>query len=163
MAHTSSPDLATLYATLGQLRLALPLVLLGLVAARWAAKALLGMMDRIQSAGWQVEDDVYGPPERDEAAERRKRDRGGDEEDEDDVTPVVTKSKTVRRGLVLGTTGLVAFSYFGDGVAQGAILSSRDESDRADIRSAAAPSHSQQSSPRSSPRAIRLTIRCTKI
>ncbi|GJN92701.1 hypothetical protein Rhopal_005736-T1 [Rhodotorula paludigena] len=118
MAHTCSPDLATLYATLGQLRLALPLVLLGLVAARWAAEALLGMMDRIQSAGWQVEDDVYGPPERDEAAERRKRDRGGDEEDEDDVTPVVTKSKTVRRGLVLGTTGLVAFSYFGDGVAQ---------------------------------------------
>ncbi|GAA5826994.1 hypothetical protein JCM3770_007379, partial [Rhodotorula araucariae] len=108
----TATDLASLYTALGQLRLALPSILLGLLAVRWVGRGLVGMMSRIQSAGWHAEDDIYAPPELLHGPGGLKGDEG------DDVTPVVVKAKAVRKSVVLVLIGLVALTYFADGVAQ---------------------------------------------
>lgn len=108
-------DLDTLYTTLVDLRLALPVVLLALLGIRWLSKAFLAWMERVQSGGWTAEEDVYSPPENDAAAASKAQDG---EADGDDVTPVVVKGRTVRKAVVLTLEGLVAATYFADGVAQ---------------------------------------------
>ncbi|GAA5838861.1 hypothetical protein JCM9279_003883 [Rhodotorula babjevae] len=110
-------DLANLYSTLAQLRIAVPAVLVGLLALRWLGRALLAMMSRIQAAGWHAEDDIYAPPELVEGAQPAKRADGHDE-DGDEVTPVVVKHASVRKGVVLVFMAVVATTYFADGVAQ---------------------------------------------
>ncbi|KAL7340713.1 hypothetical protein BJY59DRAFT_649757 [Rhodotorula toruloides] len=62
-----------------------------------------------------AEEDVYSPPESDVATASKAQDG---EEDGDDVTPVVVKGRTVRKAVVLTLEGLVAATYFADGVAQ---------------------------------------------
>lgn len=42
----------------------------------------------------------------------------------DEPTPVVVRVKKVRRGLVLASIGVIAFTYFGDGIAQGRSIAS---------------------------------------
>ncbi|GAA6015414.1 hypothetical protein JCM11491_000421 [Sporobolomyces phaffii] len=110
-------DLSTLYQSLADLRLALPAVLLATVALRWLVRAFLGMMDRIQRQGWQEQDGLFGAePDAPPTTSTKSQTNGSVEEDE--VTPVVVKSKTMRNSLVLSLMGLVATTYFADGVAQ---------------------------------------------
>lgn len=112
-------DLPTLYTSLSDLRLALPCVLLGTLLLRWIVKGFLGLMDRIQSQGWQEEEGLFGA-EPEAAKDSAARDGDGDGVDE--VVPVVVKSKTMRKQLVLGLMGAVAMTYGADGVAQGEVL-----------------------------------------
>ncbi|BGP26050.1 vacuolar ABC heavy metal transporter Hmt1 [Rhodotorula toruloides] len=111
----SPTDLDTLYTSLIDLRLALPVVLLALLGIRWLSKAFLAWMERVQSGGWTAEEDVYSPPENDAMAASKVQD--GDAQG-DEVTPVVVKGRTVRKSVVLTLEGLVAATYFADGVAQ---------------------------------------------
>ncbi|GAA5927985.1 hypothetical protein JCM3775_002782 [Rhodotorula graminis] len=113
-------DLANLYSTLAQLRIAVPAVLVGLLALRWLGRALLAMMSRIQAAGWHAEDDIYAPPELVEGAHTAKRSTGAEtaDNDADQVTPVIVKASSIRKSVVLVFMALVAMTYFADGVAQ---------------------------------------------
>ncbi|BGP41694.1 ATP-binding cassette-type vacuolar membrane transporter Hmt1 [Rhodotorula kratochvilovae] len=117
----TAPDLPSLYTALGQLRLALPCILLGLLTARWLGRMLVGMMSRIQSAGWHAEDDIYAPPELlygPGGATKANGASGNVGDERDEITPVVVKAKAVRKAVVLVLMGLVALTYFADGVAQ---------------------------------------------
>ncbi|GAA5934447.1 uncharacterized protein JCM15063_004578 [Sporobolomyces koalae] len=104
-----------LYEALADLRLALPSALLGIVFLRWLVKAFLDMMDRIQSQGWQEEEGLFGAePE----ASKPTASTTTQDQVEEQVTPVVVRSTTMRTGLVFGLMGVVAMTYFADGVAQ---------------------------------------------
>ncbi|GAA5916090.1 uncharacterized protein JCM6883_003082 [Sporobolomyces salmoneus] len=109
-------DLPSLYTTLADLRLALPATLLGTLLLRWLVKGFLDLMDSIQSQGWEEEDGLFGAEP--EAARTSRNTEAEDGGEEDEVVPVVVKSKTMRNGLVLGLMGMVATTYFADGVAQ---------------------------------------------
>lgn len=114
-------DLSSLYEALADLRLAIPSTLLATLLLRWLVKAFLGMMDRIQSQGWEEEEGLFGaePESANTTKKLNSTGEGGEQEEEDEVIPVVVKSKTMRKGLVLGLMGLVAMTYLADGIAQG--------------------------------------------
>lgn len=135
---TTTADLAGLHSALSSLRVALPVLLVGILALRWLAKGFVAVMGRIQSQGWTIDDDEYAPPDRVAAAanggsQGSKGANGNaygdgaghgapieqDGESEDEVMPVVVKHKTVRRILILTLAGLTAVTYFGEGIAQG--------------------------------------------
>jgi len=82
-------------------------------------KAFLGMMDRIQSQGWEEEEGLFGAEPEAATTTKKLNSNGEGQEGEDEVIPVVVKSKTMRKGLVLGSMGMVAMTYLADGVAQG--------------------------------------------
>jgi len=112
-------DLSNLYEALSDLRLALPSTLLATLLLRWLVKAFLGMMDRIQSQGWEEEEGLFGAEPEAATTTKKLNSNGEGQEGEDEVIPVVVKSKTMRKGLVLGSMGMVAMTYLADGVAQG--------------------------------------------
>mgnify|MGYP001591463399 FL=1 len=109
MDDSSTPRLEAL----ATLRLVLPSVLLGVLLIRFAVKAFLGLMTRIQAQGWvQLEDEVV--PGSGAGA--------GEEEQEDAILPVVVRVRRVRRGIVLNCFAFVAATYFAEGVAQGKLV-----------------------------------------
>ncbi|GAA6063468.1 hypothetical protein JCM10212_006330 [Sporobolomyces blumeae] len=122
----SPSPLEPLYSALASLRIAVPVALLGTIIVRGLVRAFLAMMDRIQSQGWTPEGGLFGTePEvsRPSSTQRTTANEastdGADQaSDDDQVTPVVVATKTVRSGLVFVVMGIVAMTYFADGVAQ---------------------------------------------
>lgn len=81
----TDPDVLWQLETLGQLRLGLPVVLLGILGLRFAAGAFTGLIGRIQAQGWVEGEDQYAPL--DDAAPPKPI-------DEDEIHPVVVKVST---------------------------------------------------------------------
>ncbi|SDA01293.1 BZ3500_MvSof-1268-A1-R1_Chr10-1g02565 [Microbotryum saponariae] len=107
-------DMADLLSTLATLRLALPSTLLLLLLGRFAAKGFVALIARIQAQDWVETDTDYGPID----ALNRTNARAADGEDEDGIVPVVLVVNTPRRSWIVAFFGLVAATYFADGMAQ---------------------------------------------
>ena len=112
-----APDVAYLLSTLSSLRVALPSMLVAILALRVLVRSFLAMMDRVQSQGWtQVADEDEDAPIRGDAPAE------DDTADDDAIRPVVVQVREVRTGLVLGLFAIVAGTYFLDGAAQGQLI-----------------------------------------
>lgn len=109
MTTSPSPNSNPLLDAQAVLRLALPISLLVILVGRWSFRAFIAMAERLQSQGWQPDEDDDYEPVPSAAA-------NGD--GEDDIQPVVVKIKTQRRRLILALFWLLGASFAADGVAQ---------------------------------------------
>jgi hypothetical protein len=121
MAATGLDPVENALSSLSQVRLALPTTLLGILALRFAARAFLAMMDKIQAQGWEGpdEEDEPLPPSTNPNARGNQPKHGAEgEAGEGEVEAVVVKAPSeIRKSLILALVYLIGAGYFAEGAA----------------------------------------------